>query len=379
MAELLETTAPLFTQLQAPTLPRHCVREQELDVLASGTSPVGHKHTLGDITDFEATLLDVFENIFSDSTTVRWQPNSIWSWIPEVICKPGGGVVGTEDGLAIDSDLFAPVGHTHEQLHDPLTLDEEVQGLTGSIGGSLNGQVLSLWVRTAEAGGLIVDGSGVGVDWNRVAAKDHTHANDHLVLTVSITPSLDLGVTVGQVLSGTVRLDPATSANRGRIGSSASGLYVELGTSANTAAAGNHPHADATVDAAGFMSGEDKRKLESYADVLQVDQSIGFHRHDELKEGEYVGGRHRWGQAMQLMFVHLTATPGSAQAVLGVEVDGVVVEQISIPAGIGGEVDNFKGLVNVFVPPDAFLRILCLSGVGVPEEEPARIDVSLVD
>jgi hypothetical protein len=61
-----------------------------------------------------------------------------------------------------------------------------------------------------------------------------------------------------------------------------------------------------------------------------------------------------------------------------VEVDGTVVEQISIPAGVGGEVDNSKGLVNVFVPPDAFLRILCLSSVGVPEEEPARIDVSLV-
>jgi len=51
-------------------------------------------------TDFEATLLDVFENIFSDSTTVRWQPDSIWSWIPEVICKPGGGVIATDDGLA---------------------------------------------------------------------------------------------------------------------------------------------------------------------------------------------------------------------------------------------------------------------------------------
>jgi hypothetical protein len=216
------------------------------------------------------------------------------------------------------------------------------------------------------------------VDWNRVAAKDHTHPNDHLPLTVSSTPSLDLGVTAGQVLSGTVRLDPATSANRRRIASSTSGLYVELGTSANTAAAGNHPHANATVAAAGFMSAEDKRKLESYADVLQVDQSIGFHRHDELKEGEYVGARHSWGQAMQLMFVHLTATPGRAQAVLGLEVDGVVIEQISIPAGVGGEVDNFKGLVNVFVSPDAFLRILCLSGVGVPEEEPARVDVSLV-
>jgi hypothetical protein len=155
---------------------------------------------------------------------------------------------------------------------------------------------------------------------------------------------------------------------------------VELGSGAGVAAAGNHGHANATGNAAGFMSVEDKQKLDLYTSVLQTDQCVPFFRPDVCSAGQYVGGRRRWGQAMQILEIQLCALTPGAEALLGLEVDGVVVEHIAVPA-VGtpqmDEVLNQKDLSNIHVAAGDWVRLKMVSGTGALETEAARLDVCL--
>ena len=63
------------------------------------------------------------------------------------------------------------------------------------------------------------------------------------------------------MFSGVVRCDPAPSTGRGKLGSGSAGLYLMLGTTGDTAAAGDHGHNAATTDANGFMSTAQVAKL----------------------------------------------------------------------------------------------------------------------
>lgn len=82
---------------------------------------------------------------------------------------------------------------------------------------------------------------------------------------------------------------------------------------------------------------------------------------------------------MEILAVHFTACAPNADCSLGVEVNGSVVDSIGVPNGVGHEeVSDYKALTGVFVSPDAFVRIVGLSGVGVIEDEPSRIDVTLL-
>jgi hypothetical protein len=122
--------------------------------------------------------------------------------------------------------------------------------------------------------GLVVDfGSGT----NQVARGSDvaglTALNHGPVVPVG-TLSLALGVDNAdgqhQFLSGTARLDPAPGGGKGRLGVQAGGLYTVLGSTADTAASGDHVHAIATESVAGFMSASDKIKLDNLVANLEV-------------------------------------------------------------------------------------------------------------
>ncbi len=383
MANLLATVATIITQTNAPTLPHHVVRLQELNLGLSGLSPIGHEHEAGDIQDLQGYIFLLLADALGDSTTIRFRERSLLTdpFVPEVVLISGGGLIETEDGIAVDFTRVAAENHTHDDLHPAAALDlPSCLGITGTLGLD---QLLALEIVLASNSGLTLGASGLGLDFgtghDQASRGDHEHDQLHDPVTVLSSLSLRLNISGDQLLSGVVELDPAPSSGRGRLGVAAAGLHVVLGTTADTAAAGNHAHAAASSAADGFLSAADKRKLDSYAALLQEDQSALFHRHDELQAGEYVGGRHLWGQAMQIVRVHFTASAPTVECRLGIEVDGTVTDTFAVPAGsIDAEVADLVALNNLYVPADTFVRIIGISGVGVVEEEPSRLNVVLM-
>lgn len=390
MADFLDSVIKIIRQTDAPTLEDHCVRLQELQAGLSGCSPVGHEHSVDDVQDLRAAVCYLVDALIHPTTSIDWQPvfDEVGAYLQlqgSVIRKPGGGIlVDPVLGLYLDvgqSGTQVSAGnHTHANLHPALSMGS-CSGVTGEID-ELQQLVLSLLL--ASDSGLSVGESGLGAVFgtghNDIARGDHDHDDLHDALTVLNTATLQLGISASQVLSGTVPLDPDPESGYGLLSAGAAGLRVDLGTAANQAAAGNHPHDVATADSDGFMAASDKRKLDAYANLLTVDQSVGFSRHDVLSQGEYVGGRHRWGQSMQIVAVHLTALGGSSETRLGIEIDDVVSDTITVPSSSPGvpEVANYKALTSIYCPPDAYVRIIGVSGIGVIEEEPARLDVSLI-
>lgn len=352
------------------------VRKQEFDAGLSGVSPKGHKHVVSEITDFDGQFPGKLGLHIKDSDNITWFDES-GKRVAKVKLRPAGGLKSSSDGLEVDfgpsGTQAAPGNHSHAQLHDALSLEPSL-----SLNWSLASQKLSGEVRLAPDSGLELGPSGVGVNFAQVARVDHTHGGTHPAATAISSQSLTLSVGADQLISGVVRTDPAPTSGRGKLGVSPAGLYVELGTASNQAAAGNHPHAIATETSDGFMSATDKRKLDQYGTLLALEQSVSFHRTDPLPAGEYVGGRHRWGQAMQILSMHLTALAPTQECSLALEVGGENVETVTIPGGVANaEVSNFRSFTSRHIAKDTYMRVRALSGVGVIYNEPSKVDVSL--
>lgn len=240
------------------------IRLQEFAASLSGRAPLHHQHVVADLTDFAVGVAAQLPNDLVDTPTLDWSaPSGVM--VGQVRLKPTGALRFDGEGVLVDlgtAHTQAAAGdHTHSQLHNPVTLGSSI-----TIDLTLAGQQLAGEVRLAALGGLRADNSGVSADFgtghNQVARGDHTHANDHSPVTVSDSLSIDLMIGSNQELSGVVRLDPAPSSNRGKLGVGSAGLYVGLGTTADSAAAGNHGHAVVTALAPGFMSSQDKIKLD---------------------------------------------------------------------------------------------------------------------
>jgi hypothetical protein len=292
--------------------------------------------------------------------------------------KAGGGLKSSAAGVELDygtgTGQPALGNHTHAQLHDALTTQDGQ-----SIGFSLTNQLLSAELRLRSGSGMTVTPSGTGVDFgagtNQAARGDHTHTLLHNPLTAANSNSLALTVDANQVLSGTVRRKSG-----GAILEDANGIYVDLGSGTSQAARGDHTHALATTLANGLLSASDKKKLDSYGEMLQVDASVAFTRHDYGKTGVYVGGMHRWGQPMQIIRWHATAAaPIGTPIWLGLELNGVVVDMLQLGAGsTGDEAFNANDLTDQHLDVDLFARILVVSGTGTGiENEASRFDVML--
>lgn len=372
----------------AATDPAHYIRKQEFDVGMSGRAPVAHTHNALSIEDlFDAVLL-VIDDALTDSSTIQWDRDA-GKYVPNVVLKPSGGLGSDDDGVFLlfgtGAGQVAEGNHTHAQLHDALTLDAS-DTIDATLGGG--GQVLSLEVRVAGDGGLEAnpDGSGVqcafGTGHNQVSRGDHTHAQLHDPVTIDDTNSVDLTLTAGQLLTAAVKRKTSLSTGQGAILEAADGIYVSLGTTANQAAAGDHTHAAATELESGFLSPELYRKLINAADVVQFDQNIAFDRHDVIVGSgtEYIGGRFRFGQSMQCVFLDLTASGGAGSGVLGLEIGGSVVESIDIPAdATHGEVASYKSISDVFCAADTYIRMKVQSGFDpvAIENNPSRIHVTV--
>jgi hypothetical protein len=357
------------------------VRLSQLQALLSGVAALSHTHLAAHVTDFEAALKAAVLLYLADGDTVTWFTDGAYRKAL-VKLKSGGGITYTSDGLEVSG--VSREGHTHAELHDPVTIASGIVTITATLGGG-GGQELTLEVRMHPDGGLVQMASGVGVDFgsgeNQVPRGNHSHANDHPALTVQDTASLDLEINAStQELSGTVRLNASPAAGYGRIGSSASGLQVVLGEDADTAAAGNHTHPDATPSAAGLMSAEDKTKLDNLGDnLLQIDQVVTFHRADELPIGYYVGGRKRWGQSMEVVGIDVVANAPSSDCLLGLEINGSLMEYVTIPAGVGNaRVAAARDFTGIYIAADEYLQIKSVSGVGSIESEPSAIEVSVL-
>jgi len=369
----------LFSRLgiEAPaSAPDEPVRKAEHDEAMAGVARIGHGHSVEDFEGLSAAVQEEIGLYIVDGDTVVWFTNDQGKRVAKIRVKPEGGLVLDGDGLAVDlgPSGAAPYDHSHDQLHDPLTLAESAS-ISAELGGS-SGQELALEVKIDPEGGLVIGPSGLGVDPEKFA--EHTHDELHPPLTAQSSASLDLSVEADQVLSGAVRLNPNPGPGKGRLGLTTDGLHVELGPSGTQAASGNHFHQEATHLRSGFLSAKDKRKLDLYGTLLQVEQSVSFHRHDLLPPNEYAGGRHRWGQAMQVLNAHLVARAPRLESVLGVEVDGEIVEHVTIPGGPrNSEVFNFKSFASRHVEPDTYVRVRSISGVGVVEDEASKVDVSL--
>lgn len=240
--------------------------------LTGVAAPAAHTHLVADVTDFTSELLAHLAAKLEDTATLAWG----WDWseargdqlLGTVRLQSNGGLVAGAMGLALDVGLgatqVAAGDHTHAQLHASLTL-----AASATLDLSLATQQLSAEARLDGAGGLTVLEGGLGVLFGsgtgQVASGGHSHAQLHPLLTTVATASVVLAVDAEQVLSGTVRLDAAPGAGRGRVLAGAGGLVVELGTSAATAAAGNHSHTVASSAADGFLSAADKGRLDALA------------------------------------------------------------------------------------------------------------------
>lgn len=231
--------------------------------LDSGVSRAGHTHVSAEVTDLAAGVLATMATILEDSASVTWMPSGT-AWLASVRPKASGGLVVTADGVAIDfgtSHVQVPYGdHTHSGIHPAATITSN-----GSLAVAQSGQDFTVTVQMAGAGGLLLGPSGVGLDFGtgatQAARGNHTHGQLHAALTAQGDASLALGVGSDQVLSGTVRVDPAPGAGYGKIAKGAGGLKVALGTAADTAAEGDHVHDAATTGSDGFMSAADKLTL----------------------------------------------------------------------------------------------------------------------
>lgn len=208
----------------------------------------------------------------------------------EVRLLPEGGLSHEDSGLFVQLKtngglkrdlygLYADVGtganqvaagnHTHEGLHDPLTVDES--GLSVRL--ALDGQRLSATVRLVDEGGLLEDESGLRVDESKFALSDHSHDEFHNAVTVVNSNSVTL-VLAGQQITANAKLNlTAAGAGQGLLGLTSAGLHVVLGESGNMAAPGNHSHSQATDVLGGFMSAADKGKLDELLVITPQDSN----------------------------------------------------------------------------------------------------------
>jgi hypothetical protein len=235
------------------------VGPEGLSVDPLAVSVPGHQHVLTDIAGLANALAAQMAVLVGASNSIAWS-----NLTPSVRRKTNGGLLEDAGGIYLDlgsGPMQAAIGnHTHTQLHDPVTL-----AASDTLLLELNGQELNAEVWLADLGGLKVD-SGLAVDFgtghNQAARGDHAHPGLGMI-TPANTFSLALGLDENAVLSGVVRCDPNPGTGRAAVSVGSNGLYLQLGTDPNTAAAGDHGHSVATEATAGFMSATDKASLDA--------------------------------------------------------------------------------------------------------------------
>ena len=247
--------------------------------------------------------------------------------------------------------------------HDPITVADSYSVALALGPGT---QELSGTVRLKTSGGLLIAADGLEVDLgvgnDQAARGDHTHAAaDSGVTAVQDSNSVDLTLAAG-VLTAEVRLDPVPYQGV-TLGESSGGLYVP--TTSSGVAPFSHEHSEATSEANGFLSAADKRKLDGYGELLQLDAPTLFYQRGPIVTGDTVGGKKRWGQRMQLTAANVVAMGPVSEQRLAIEIDDTATgDTLSVPAGAGVEVESALTLTNLWVETGAYVRWRCDSGVA---------------
>lgn len=348
--------------------PSDAVRLDQLQQATSGVQRHGDPVSADQVDGLDAAIDAEVGNFLIDGDSIAWVQSGTKRYA-RIRLKAGGGLKVDADGVAVDPSGVAAANHTHDQLHNAATVAS-----SASLSLSIAGQEISGNVVVKSGGGLSIGGDGLEADYgpSGVARSSHTHAQLHDAATVVNSNSLTLAVS-GQQISGDVRLKAA-----GGLAIGADGLRVDLGPSGTQAAAGNHTHGEATSSAPGFLSAADKRKIDMSAALLNADQVVGFKRSGAFAQGEYVGGRVRWGQSMLIVAADVAAkTAPISESVLGIEVDGSVADTLIVPPSAGESLNGKALSPELAVEADKYVRVVCLSGVGVSNQEAADLDVTL--
>jgi hypothetical protein len=143
----------------------------------TAVSRPGHQHALGDVAGLAGSLATSLSELLLNSPTVEWARGDA-GCSGVVRCKVNGAILSDDNGLFVDlgSGAYqaAPGNHSHDQLHDALSLAD-----SDSLTLQLTGQQLSAEILLAESSGLLAQ-SGLAVDFGtgptQVAPGDHTHA-----------------------------------------------------------------------------------------------------------------------------------------------------------------------------------------------------------
>lgn len=328
---------------------------QGLYVDSGIVSWVGHTHRAADIVDFQAALIVGLAPAIFDSHEIYW--NRTASGVQAFLrLNPAGALTADNNGLAVNlgtSHSQAAFGdHTHAQLHNPVTFEP-----SSSLAITLAGQDIDLEVQLAPLSGLLITPSGLAVDFgtghNQVLRGDTATGGGAGALNVVTTTSLSLLYDSGtNTLSGIVRLDGNPSSGRGFIGVGGAGLFVQLGTDAQSAAAGNHIHTNANSGIDGFMAAADYRLLHSLAVTVPGGVTpVLFTRETSLMQGGYLLGQYFWDVAMTVLDAQLNCIAPQTTTVLTLEVNGALTAAtLTIAAAAEGTAVAVSGSVNIVIP-----------------------------
>lgn len=268
-------------EIQQATSGTQAARFDQVESAVAGRSAVGHQHVYSDVIDFDDRVYFGLSQSFINSWTLRfdWDPaNNLASGT--VRLKNGGGLLSDPSGIYINlgsgTEQAARGDHTHSQLHDPVTV-----GSGTAIVMSINGQQLSAILRIPADAALDVYPTGLkvrfGVTANDAAQGNHTHTQLHDPVSIGATVGFNLGINAAQQLSGTITFDPAITGGRARIDASGSGIYTVTGSGTGQAAAGDHGHAVATSLQDGFLSKQDKIKIDTLSGALATRDHLSMY------------------------------------------------------------------------------------------------------
>lgn len=343
-------------------------RWDQVQALYSGLAESDHDHSAGSITDFSGAVFTAAEAFLTDGDTVQFVSAS-GQITAEVIRKPGGYIETGPDGLFADvssSGLALKSDVTGAQHAAVTVLD------SSTVTFGLVGQQVTAAVAVAAGRGILATTSGLLGDTSVLSPAGHTHAQLHDAVTVVATDSIT-ALLSGQQLTVSAKLDVVETLTRRPVRSHPTGLYTDVNTSGT-----DHTHDAATEFAAGFLSAADQAKLNRLSDQLAADQVVTFHRHDQIMADEYVGGRMRFGQSMQILSADLTAAGAPAVAYVALEIDGAVYDTIQIPAGTDfAAVASYTTFSDLVVPAGELLRVVMTSGMDDVTQAPARVDVAV--
>jgi hypothetical protein len=392
MASSLREVQAISVALSQPAADAgEAVRLGEVEALLADKSDTDHVHLAAHVTDLSAAVHLELSDRLGDSSSIGWLHGSGTGsdgHVPAVIVKPSGGLELTEDGVAVVSSgtgAFALREYVDDLAHDPVT-GSGTGNITLTIG---EDQVLDAEVKLApnpdgirlgeDAGGRLYVVAGSGTD--EAARGDHDHGGDYemplLVENVGHTVLLTLSgtETESRTLSADVVLD-ADPVGHGYAGialrEGAQGLFVPVGGSGTEAAAGDHVHAAATSDEAGFMSAADKVKLDG---LVGEGGPFAFRHFDEvpsylnLSGTGWLDGLGIWPTDVGITRVDALYDAASAPITLEAYVGATLLtlsgtgEEFILLAGLSGtQLYSSDTYADLTVPADTLLRWKVVAG-----------------